>query len=135
MGEDGGIRTEWGLAIGEIAEGAMNAFGFGPEVMTLAEPDGYFCEMEPADFELAHDFPRVFRIVYLMLFSKIVLASLLALSHCSCRRKRKGDQHGIQELGERGRTVPSVGVHHRELWGGWHAQCDECGMGWRVQSP
>ncbi|MBQ9004435.1 MAG: hypothetical protein IJ087_21560 [Eggerthellaceae bacterium] len=53
MGEDGKTQAERKLTIGEIAEEAMDAFDFGPEVMTLAEPDGYFCEMEPADFELA----------------------------------------------------------------------------------
>ena len=41
------------LTIGEILEDAMMYLDFGPEVMTLAEPDGYYCDMEPSAFELA----------------------------------------------------------------------------------
>ena len=41
------------LTIGEIIEDAMMYLDFGPEVMTLAEPDGYYCDMEPGEFELA----------------------------------------------------------------------------------
>ena len=46
-------RAERGLTIGEIAEEAMDALDFGPEVMTCCEPDGHLCDMEPEALELA----------------------------------------------------------------------------------
>ena len=41
------------LKLDEIIEDAMTFLDFGPEVMTCAEPDGYFCDMEPEKLELA----------------------------------------------------------------------------------
>ena len=41
------------LDLGEIIEQAMDWLDFGPEVMTCCEPDGYFCDMEPEELELA----------------------------------------------------------------------------------
>ena len=41
------------LTIDEIIEDAMMVFDFGPEVLTCAEPDGHFCDMEPDELELA----------------------------------------------------------------------------------
>ena len=53
MDENADKQDEHELTIGEIAEEAMDALDFEPEVMTLAEPDGRLCEMEPVEFELA----------------------------------------------------------------------------------
>ena len=44
---------ERGLTLEEIIDDAMTLLGFGPEVMVLAEPDGFCCDMEPEEFELA----------------------------------------------------------------------------------
>lgn len=41
------------LTLGEIIDDAMTFLDFGPEVMMLAEPDGFYCDMEPEEFELA----------------------------------------------------------------------------------
>ena len=45
--------TECELTLDEIIEDAMTYLDFGPEVMTCAEPDGFFCDMEPEELELA----------------------------------------------------------------------------------
>lgn len=42
-----------GLKLDEIIEDAMTFLDFGPEAMTCAEPDGYFCDVEPEELELA----------------------------------------------------------------------------------
>ena len=41
------------LKLDEIIEDAMTFLDFGPEVMTCTEPEGYFCDMEPEELELA----------------------------------------------------------------------------------
>ncbi|MBQ9000375.1 MAG: hypothetical protein IJ087_00785 [Eggerthellaceae bacterium] len=53
MDENANKQSERELTIDEIVEAAMDALGFGPEVMTCCEPDGCFCDMEPAELELA----------------------------------------------------------------------------------
>ena len=53
MGEETTAQEKRELTLGEIIDDAMTYLDFGPEVFALPGPDGFSCDMEPEEFELA----------------------------------------------------------------------------------